>query len=90
MDLRRDQTRAVEEILADLRADPERHLPVLHHLTNIWAAWSAFMISRSAARRLTWDAALHAGRRRLRRLRPLACILPLGRVALHRMTVGSE
>ena len=31
MDLRRDQTRAVEEILGDLRADPERHLPVLHH-----------------------------------------------------------
>ena len=32
MYLRRDQTRAVEEILGDLRADPERHLGVLHHL----------------------------------------------------------
>jgi hypothetical protein len=30
--LRRDQTGAVEEILSDLRADPERHLGVLHHL----------------------------------------------------------
>jgi hypothetical protein len=31
MDLGRDQTCAVEEILGDLRADPERHLGVLHH-----------------------------------------------------------
>jgi hypothetical protein len=32
MDLRRDQTRAVEEILGDLCTDPERHVGVLHHL----------------------------------------------------------
>jgi hypothetical protein len=32
MYLRRDQTRAVEEILGDLRANAERHLGVLHHL----------------------------------------------------------
>lgn len=31
MYLRSHQTRAVQEILRDLRADPKRHLPVLHH-----------------------------------------------------------
>jgi hypothetical protein len=31
VDLRRDQTRAVEEILGDLGADSERHFGVLHH-----------------------------------------------------------
>jgi hypothetical protein len=31
MYLCRDQTCAVEEVLGDLCADPERHLGVLHH-----------------------------------------------------------
>jgi hypothetical protein len=33
--LRRGQTCAVEQILGDLRADPERHLGVLHHPDQI-------------------------------------------------------
>jgi hypothetical protein len=57
MYLRRDQTRAVEEILGDLGADPNGTSVSSIILTSICAAWSAVMISRSAARRLTWGAA---------------------------------
>jgi hypothetical protein len=90
MDLRRDQTCAVEEILGDLRADPEWHLGVLHH-SEILGGPSAVMISRSAARRLTWGA---APPRWSQTTAPSSAsrlhLLPLGRVALHLITVGGN
>src|SRR4029453_1334344 len=60
-------------------------------LTSICAAWSAIMISRSAARRLTWGAAPPCWSQTT--APPSASrlhLLPFGRVALHLITVGGN
>jgi hypothetical protein len=60
-------------------------------LTSIWAAWSAVMISRSAARRLTWGAAPPCwSQTTAPSLASRLHLLPLGRVALHLMIVGGS
>ena len=85
MDLRRYQTRAVEEILGDLCTDSNGTSVSSIILTSDWTAWSAVMPSRSAVRLRTCGAAppcwsqttAPSSASRLH-------LLPLGRVALQR------
>ena len=92
VDLRRDQTCAVEEILGDLRADPERHLGVLHHPDQHLGRLVGIHDQPLGSAATALGAQRHrADRRPQRRPRPPACIwLPLGRVALHLMIVGGS
>jgi hypothetical protein len=77
--------------LGDLRADPEGHLGVLHHPDQYLGRLIAVMISRSAARRLTWGAAPPCWSQTTAPSSASRLHLPpLGRVALHLITVGGS
>jgi hypothetical protein len=91
VDLRGCQTRAVEEILGDLRADPERHLAVLHHPDQHLRGpvGSHDQPLRRAPPYMGRSAAVLVADHSPVVGLPLAS-LPSGRVALHLITVGGS
>jgi len=91
VDLRRDQTCAVEEVLGDLGPHAVRHLRVVQPLEQLCDAWSALMISRSAARFRTWGAA-PPWRWHTTDPGPASCLQrpPLTMCPLHRITCSGN